>query len=192
MTSDDDSIVPDTKNWTWVLERPCPECALDTREIGTEQVAGLLRDATASWQGLLVGASDVQGGIRARPDPTTWSALEYGCHVRDVFRVFDGRLQLMLAEDDPLFQNWDQDRTAVEDRYGEQDPATVADELAEAGAVLAGHFDDITDGQWHRTGARDDGSRFTVATLGRYLLHDVVHHLYDVTDVRAGPSSAAC
>ena len=23
------TIVPDTKDWTWVLERPCPECGLN-------------------------------------------------------------------------------------------------------------------------------------------------------------------
>ena len=40
MTSAADGIVPDTKNWTWVLERPCPECGLDTREVAPEQVAG--------------------------------------------------------------------------------------------------------------------------------------------------------
>jgi hypothetical protein len=24
------TIIPDTKDWTWVLDRPCPECGLDT------------------------------------------------------------------------------------------------------------------------------------------------------------------
>ena len=36
------------------------------------------------------------------------------------------------SEDDPRFANWDQDVTAVEDGYGEQEPATVAAELVEA------------------------------------------------------------
>ena len=185
MTGSADGIVPDAKNWTWVLERPCPECGLDTRDIAPEQVAGLLRDVTATWQGVLTGAVDVPGGVTARPDPATWSPLEYGCHVRDVFRVFDGRLQLMLAEVDPLFANWDQDQTAVEDRYGEQDPATVAAELADAGAVIADRFAGVTGDQWDRTGSRDDGSRFTVTTFARYLLHDGIHHVYDVTGARA-------
>ena len=35
---------------------------------------------------------------------------------------------------------------------------------------------------WQRRGLRSDGSEFTVETLGRYHLHDVVHHLYDVRD----------
>ncbi len=50
-----------------------------------------------------------------------WSPLEYACHVRDVFPLFDERLVLMLAQDGPQYANWDQDATAVE-RYAEQDP----------------------------------------------------------------------
>jgi hypothetical protein len=30
---------------------------------------------------------------------------------------------MMLEQDDPLFPNWDQDETAVRERYGDQDPA---------------------------------------------------------------------
>jgi hypothetical protein len=106
--------------------------------------------------------------------------LEYGCHVRDVFRIFDGRLMAMLQEDDPLFENWDQDETAVADRYDEQDPGTVADELAAAGAALADRFDHVGPNDWARPGRRTDGSSFSVDSLSRYLLHDIVHHLHDV------------
>ena len=31
-----------------------------------------------------------------------------------------------------------------------------------------------------RPGRRSNGSVFTVETLGRYFLHDVLHHLHDV------------
>lgn len=180
MTSSADGIVPDTKNWTWVLERACPECGLDTREVEPEQVAGLLRHAASSWQSVLTGAVDVPGGVAARPDPATWSPLEYACHVRDVHRLFDQRVALMLDHDDPVFENWDQDATAVEHRYGEQDVATVRIELVEAAGAVAGRYAAVTGDWWQRTGRRSNGSEFTIETLGRYHLHDVVHHLYDV------------
>ena len=61
-----------------------------------------------------------------------WSPLEYGAHVRDVYRLFDERLALMLTEDEPTFADWDQDVTAREQRYAEQDPEVVADELEAA------------------------------------------------------------
>jgi DinB superfamily len=174
------TIVPDTKDWTWVLQRPCPECGLDVQGFPREAVAGMIRGNAAAWQDALAGPGDV----RRRPAPGTWSALEYGCHVRDVLRLYDERLQLMLAEDGPLYPNWDQDATAVADRYSEQDPAVVAAELAEAAETIAVRFANITDGQWQRTGRRSDGAHFTVETFARYFIHDPVHHLYDVTGAR--------
>ena len=99
----------DTKNWTWVLERRCPDCgfdagALDRADIGRGHATGGRTASTScSWAG---------AEVRRRPEPEVWSALEYGAHVRDVFSVMLGRLQLMLTEDDPTFANWNQDATA--------------------------------------------------------------------------------
>jgi hypothetical protein len=169
------TIVPDTKNWTWVLERPCPDCGFDASSFPCRSVASQLRLSSEAWRPLLMRQDAL-----ARPRPATWSTLEYGCHVRDVFRIFDGRLTRMLQEDDPVFENWDQDETAVAGRYGEQAPAEVADELSTAGDALAGHFDQVGPDEWSRPGRRSDGASFTVDTLSRYLLHDIVHHLHDV------------
>ncbi len=170
-----DGVVPDGKDWTWVLQRPCPECGQDTRTIDPADVAGLVRANAEEWADVLRDA-----GVRVRPQPGRWSPLEYACHVRDVFRLYDQRLERMVTEDDPLYPDWDQDATAVEDRYSEQRPATVAAELREAAAALATRFDRVGGEQWQRPGRRSDGARFTVATFARYLVHDAVHHLHDV------------
>jgi hypothetical protein len=170
-------IIPDTQDWTWVLERPCPECGFDASTFPPTGVAGLIRENAAEWQGILAGP---EADLRRRPSEDRWSALEYACHVRDVFRIYDERLARMLNEDDPLFQNWDQDVTAVEEGYGEQDPARVTDELARSAEVLAGAFEAVAADQWNRPGRRSDGAHFTVDTFARYLVHDPVHHVHDV------------
>lgn len=118
--------------------------------------------------------------VHVRPDDSTWSALEYGCHVRDAFRLSHYRVGRMLGEDNPTFENWDQDETAVTDRYDLQDPAVVADEIVAAGQALADRYDSVGAGQWQRPGVRSDGSPFTVDSFGRYFLHDIVHHIVDV------------
>ena len=177
MTAGDDrTIAPDTKDWTWVLERACPECGLDTRSVRRSDIPALVAGNAARWVEVLSGPQ-----VRARPQPQVWSPLEYACHVRDVFRVFAERLALMLSQDGPQFANWDQDETAVTERYSEQDPAVVADELAAAAASVAAAFAAVPDDSWGRRGLRGDGSDFTVETLGRYFVHDPEHHLYDVT-----------
>jgi hypothetical protein len=104
--------------------------------------------------------------------------------VRDVCTLYRERLGLMLREDDPLYPNWDQDVTAVEERYFAQDPAVVSRQLHDAAAALADAFDGVEGGQWLRTGRRSDGARFSIAGFSRYLLHDPVHHLFDVTGQR--------
>jgi DinB superfamily len=171
------TIIPDTKDWTWVLQRPCPECGFDTQSFPVQMVPDLLVTNAAAWREMLTGPGD----LRRRPVPDRWSAVEYGCHVRDVFRLYGQRLELMLSQDDPLFPNWDQDATAVADRYQDQDPVEVAAALTEAGQALAGQFSAVTNGQWERTGRRSDGASFTVETFARYFIHDPVHHLHDVT-----------
>jgi hypothetical protein len=169
------AIEPDTKNWTWVLGAKCPECGFDGREVSFREVPGLVLANAQAWPAELA-----RQGARDRPDDHTWSPLEYGAHVRDVFRKFDERLALMLTEDGPEFPNWDQDATAIEDDYAAQDPSIVAEELQAAAEQVARSFAAVRDHQLARTGFRSDGSSFTVDTLARYFVHDPIHHLHDV------------
>lgn len=164
-----------------MLYAACPQCGLDTRKVPAVGIAGMLRSNAARW--LVVLDHTV---VRDRPAPGVWSPLEYACHVRDVFVLFAERLQLMLTRADPLLANWDQDATAVQEQYGRQDPRRVAAQLSTAAERLAALFEQVSDSQWARTGRRSDGAQFTVESFGRYLVHDPIHHLYDVTGRRHG------
>src|SRR5262245_5614914 len=170
-------IVPDTKDWTWVLERRCPECGFEAAAVAPDEVGDLVRANAAAWQQLLARPARE---VALRPADDRWSALEYACHVRDVLVLYDERLQLMLTEDDPDFANWDQDVAAVENRYDQQDPARVAADIAAAAAVIAQRFDGVPEGAWGRTGNRSDGARFTIDSFARYFVHDPIHHRDDV------------
>lgn len=170
------SIVPDTKDWTWVLQRPCPECGFEAGAIARDEVPGLIRENAQAWQEIF----DERTDLAVRPRPDVWSPLEYGCHVRDVFRLYDYRLGLMLTQENPAYPNWNQDETAVEERYSEQDPRQVIIELRLAAQTLAASFAKVEGEQWERPGRRSDGAEFTVDTFARYLVHDPIHHLNDV------------
>ncbi|MDT0211048.1 DinB family protein [Curtobacterium sp. BRD11] len=169
------AIRPDTKNWTWVIGAACPECGFDGAALAFRDVPAVITENTAAWPEQLA-----RPDVRQRPDDHTWSPLEYGAHVRDVHRKMTERLRVVLSEDGPAFANWDQDATAVEERYGEQDPAVVSRDLTEAARDAAAAFAAVPDDALGRTGRRSDGSVFTVATLATYYAHDPVHHLWDV------------
>jgi hypothetical protein len=182
--SHDPEIVPETRNWTWVLDRVCPECGFDASLFPAPDVSGLTLRVASAWVALL--RAEPADDLRRRPVAGRWSALEYACHVRDVLRLFDERLRLMLTVDNPAYPNWDQDVTAVEDRYREQDPVQVAADLATAAATVAARFATVTGDQWSRNGERSDGARFTVEAFARYFIHDPVHHLWDVNGLPGG------
>src|ERR1700677_4701597 len=119
-------IVPDDKNWTWVIERACPECGFDAAAVQRSEMGTLLRDNAAAWERILAEPTDI---LRQRSSDDRWSPLEYACHVRDVFVLYQQRLELMLTQDNPTYPNWDQDETAVEQRYSEQEPTVVCTDL---------------------------------------------------------------
>ncbi|MGB8857866.1 MAG: DinB family protein [Ilumatobacteraceae bacterium] len=180
-------IVPDDKNWTWVLERPCPECGFDGRAFDPANARSAIEANSARWRQLL---QHPQAAVR--PDDSTWSAVEYACHVRDVFRLYLSRLEMMLRETGPTFPNWDQDETAIKQQYHRQNPVDVAGELHAAAGMLAARYATVYGDQWQRTGFRSDGAAFTIDSFTRYMVHDPVHHVHDVEVgyARMAPPSA--
>ena len=62
----------------------------------------------------------------------------------------------------------------------EQNGGWLTDELMAAATKLVDLYATVLHDQWQRPGLRSDGSAFTVDSFGRYVLHDIVHHLVDV------------
>jgi SAM-dependent methyltransferase len=175
MAYDSADLQPDIKDWTWVLERRCDECGLDVSSFDRHELPRAFRNNAQVWLALLADP-----GVARRTRPNRWSTLEYACHVHDVHQVFHDRVSSMLAEDAPHFPNWDQDESARTGRYADQLPSIVGPTLVAAAYAVGDVYASVPALAWQRRGIRSDGSHFTVETLGRYHLHDVVHHLHDV------------
>lgn len=176
-TSDPGPATPDTADWTWVLTRPCPDCGYDPGDVRPHGVPEILLDAKPRYAAVLA-----RPDVRARPSAGVWSPLEYCAHVRDVCDVMRGRLVQILDGDGETvhFANWDQDATAAEKAYWRAEPDVLRHELEAAFDAAADAFGWPTGEQLAWPGLRSDGSTFTAETLGRYFVHDVVHHLWDV------------
>ncbi|AYF78228.1 DinB family protein [Nocardia yunnanensis] len=188
-------IVPDAKDWTWVLERTCADCGFDPDATAFEAVPGLTRDSAAR-----LAVALERPDARQRPDDSTWSTVEYAAHVRDVCRIFLHRLDIartgaarpgpsIAAYDTtvtvgdngiPMFANWDQDATAVAAHYADAETATVAAELADAAETAARAFEVVPLDERDRAALRSNGSAFTIDSMARYFVHDLVHHVHDV------------
>ena len=143
-----------------MLSNRCPDCGFDPASTGHTEVADRIATDATEWVDRLTRA-----GVRDRPAPGVWSILEYGCHVRDVHRIFDQRVRLMLSEDEPRFPNWDQDATALADDYPSQDPAVVARELFEAATTVADTYRSVPDDAWSRCGYNRDWWLMSVSVV---------------------------
>jgi SAM-dependent methyltransferase len=158
-----------------VLERACEECGFDAGVFDRHAIPRAFRRNAQVWVALL---ADPSAGERTRAD--RWSTLEYACHVHDVHQIYHDRVTQMLADDNPLFENWDQDQSALEGHYADQLPSIVGPTLVASAYAMSDLYDSVPPLAWQRRGRRSDGREFTVESLARYQLHDVVHHLHDV------------
>ena len=171
---------PDDKDWTWVIERECPDCGFDASRPSTSEFAAIFSSWPDQWREVLE-----RDDVSVRPAPKVWSPLEYACHVRDVLALTDFRLRLMLDHDNPVFANWDQDETALESEYPHADPSAVGEAIAANTSTVVAILDGLDGSAWSRPGVRSNGSLFTIESFSRYILHDPIHHYWDVTGSRA-------
>jgi len=172
-------------DWTWVLERQCDECGFDAQALRRDELAARMRVNGGAWRQLL-GRGPVLESLRDGDD-RSWTPLEYGCHVRDVYELMEERIRKMLKKrKPPTFKNWDQDEAAAKGEYAMADAGKVAYALARNAGKLADVIDRVDGDEWEKEGERSDGKRFTVESLARYTLHDVEHHLWDVHEMLDG------
>jgi hypothetical protein len=120
--------------------------------------------------------------IRTRPGPGIWSALEYACHVRDVFLAQRERVYLTLVEECPSFARMYRDERARLARYGAEEPNDVGRELKMAADMLAWAFEGLDGSQWQRRCIYNfpHPQEHTVLWLGRHAVHEGEHHLRDI------------
>lgn len=166
----------------------CDECGFTYAIISTEVLPRRLEAAGPRYVAALAMIDD----LRRRPAPSVWSPLEYTCHVRDVLRVQGERLALALRTDNPEFVPMGRDKRVMLDAYNAQNPQTVLAELAEAANNLARAFGILSPSQWSRTGIYNwpTVEPRTLLWLGRHTIHELEHHLMDLTR-RRGTDGAA-
>jgi len=160
----------------------CPDCGLDYDTIFPGDALVAVRSFPRRYRALLTTLEqedDPHSILRRRPEPGTWSALEYTAHLADVLDELATRIRRVVVEDHPTVHAWDPDQRAAEARYAEQNREQVLAALEAACARLAGVLDGVDPGDWNRTGTMDWGERDAL-TLARDAVHEGAHHLRDL------------
>ena len=156
----------------------CTACGFDGSAFDSAGLLDALCGLGASWTALLDRTDDL---LRVRPEPLTWSAIEYAAHSRDITALHVWAVEQALSGGEPVLPDVDGDDLveAAVSGYADADPTEVLD-------ALEGHADRLADvarragtAAWVR-GITFGESRSDVRRLLEHALHDSRHHLDDV------------
>jgi hypothetical protein len=168
----------------------CEACGFVYDTVGAGELPARLQAAAANLADLLTA----KGGalVRQRPDPSTWSALEYACHLRDVLLVQRERLYLTLVEDTPSLVPMYREHRVELARYGDQDPDRVARQLLVAAELLADAVAVLDPDQLARRCIYNypEPAERPLLWLARHSLHEAEHHLGDARSAVAREAPA--
>ena len=161
------------------IASPCEECGYNDESPDRAQIPSAV--ASLADEHRLVLGSVPQERLRAHPRPASWSALEYGCHVRDVLRFQRERVALAQSEEAPPFASMRPEERAVRERYNDQDPLVVADGVVIAARLFSQALEALDDRGWERTGIYPWPAPEvrTVEWVARWTAHELAHHLFD-------------
>lgn len=167
------------------MER-CAECGYDYQQVPREGLPSVIRHLAAEHAARLTLTAADQ--LRARRSLRVWTPLEYACHLRDVLTVQRERIDLALAVDQPTFTSMRRQERVVEERYNQQEPSDVAEQLQHAAAFLADRAASLNDDEWVRTAIYNfpETRPRTVEWIVRHTIHEQTHHLLDVDRQLAG------
>lgn len=160
------------------MER-CGGCGFAWDVISAADVPDRLRTAAAGYRTVL---AEPTAALTIRREPTTWSALEYGGHVRDVLFNLRDRIVLGLAEDNPVPHRLFPDLRVDLGLYAHDDAATLAIEITVAAHLLRRTVGALSPAQLDRPifYAWPVAATRTLLWVAAQALHETEHHLTDI------------
>ena len=150
----------------------CEECGFEGDELSPAEAIAALRRFPKRYRAPLTRLlpNEDPSVLRRRPDPETWSALEYAAHVRELFAAYAARLGATVDARQP-----------GDDALGsdQHDAAAVSDGLAASAELLASTLESVPPDAWDDVGL-GDGEERTVLLAARRAVHEGNHHLLDI------------
>jgi hypothetical protein len=160
----------------------CEECGFDPEDLRPRNLPVAIRSFGRRYRAPLtrgLAGEDLDDIVRRSPGEGVWSALEYGAHVRDIFRTFDDRVRCALADTEPdeIEVDWE-GKVATASASLERE--AVADDLDDAADSFAITLAELNDDEWRLPTITGRAKPVTVADLATMAVHEGSHHLLDV------------
>lgn len=120
-----------------------------------------------------------------RPAEGEWSIVEVVAHIGDTEERNLERVRLVLAEDEPMIEAYDQDELARERDYYSMDLASVHQRFNDLRSEQLELLEGLDEASWQRAGLHTEGGRVTIQQLTLHMAaHDTIH-LAQISDILA-------
>lgn len=172
-----------TEDWS------CDQCGMAFADHdGGDTLAVVTRASAERWRKTVAALSEPD--LRERPDPDTWSVVEYGGHIADVLTWMVDALERMRDEHEPDISFFDPDAWAEEAGYRDLRVAVVTDDVHRGCDTLAVLLEGVSEHGWDREATFPWGGR-DLLDMARNAAHEAVHHTWDAERVAAEVSSGS-
>jgi DinB family protein len=157
----------------------CEECGFSYDLDRAERAAGAIREGIAEVVAILERPGV---DLWSRREPTVWSPLEYGCHLRDVMLVQRERVLAVRRTERPVFPPMGRDERVEHDGYAEQHPADVVRQLTDAALMFTTVLDRLGAADWERVIVYPypEPTEHPLRWVAVHTVHEVRHHLLDI------------
>lgn len=114
--------------------------------------------------------------LKRRPQPNKWSAHEHISHLANVHQLFFARLELMLANPEPVIKPYLPDLEDEDDFLLKMNLEEALDRYQRERRELVEKLKALTADDWEKSAEHGEYNRYTVFIMFRHLaMHDMLH-----------------
>ncbi len=126
-----------------------------------------------------------ESSLATRTIPDKWSLKELVCHLHRVQQVFESRIASMLAQDNPAITVYSPDDDAEFEKMLSRPAKDALAAFLEDRERLAAQWEELSPGEWHRSGRHPEYPHYDVHFQVEYMVHHEAHHVYQMFQRRA-------
>jgi hypothetical protein len=137
-----------------------------------------LRQQAEDVRRIAAGLEDAALAKRTVPDK--WSLNELVCHLDRVQQIFDGRIQVVLAQENPAIARYDPDGDTEFEKMVARPAKDSLAAFLQSRELFAARLEKLSPAEWHRPGRHPEFPHFDVHFQVEYMGHHEAHHIYQM------------
>jgi len=142
------------------------------------KLVGRLREMAVDVRRITAGLDEASLAKRTVADK--WSLKELVCHLERLQRVFEGRVEAMLSQENPYVARYDPEGDLEFQKMVELRAGDAIAEFLKHREQFADRLENLSPAEWHRPGQHPDFPHFDVHFQVEYMAHHEAHHIYQM------------